>query len=85
MKLKLPFPIKVYRVKSSRRNPDTGEILCRWAVELESDGSLYCNCPAGSFSRDCRHKNKVRKFIQEYEPETYKTLKEPRVSKKSKR
>ena len=69
MKIKLPFPVKRYRVASSRKNPDTGEVLCYWIVELESDGSLYCNCPAGSHSRECRHKTNVREFIQEYEPE----------------
>ena len=82
MKLKEPFPIKIYWVKSSRRHPDTGEVLCRWEVELESDGSLHCNCPAGSFSRECRHKAEVRKFIQKNEPE--KNLK-PMPKKRTKR
>lgn len=79
MKIKLSIPIKNYRVASSRRNPDTGEILCYWTITLENDGSLYCNCPAGSFRQECRHKTRVRKFIQRYEPE--KILKPPKKNR----
>lgn len=65
MKLKLSHLVKKYKVASSRRHPDTGEILCYWTVELESDGSLYCNCPAGSFKKKkCRHIQIVEKHLQ---------------------
>jgi len=64
MKIKLAVPIKKFKVPSKRKNPDTGEVLCYWIVELLSNGKLDCNCPAGSFRRNCRHKQIIKKYLQ---------------------
>ena len=57
MKIKLEYPIEIFKVRSTSE-PDTfHEVL------LYSDGSLSCDCIAGTFSKECRHKIKVRKFI----------------------
>ena len=69
MKVKLPIPIKIYRVMSSQKHPDTGEPLCRYRVELYSDGKLYCDCVAGRMNKRCRHKIIAYEFIQKYEPD----------------
>ena len=57
MKIKLKYPIEVFKVRSTSEPNTFHEVL------LYSDGSLNCDCIAGSFSKECKHKIKVHKFI----------------------
>jgi hypothetical protein len=56
MKLKVPYPKRRFKIPS-KSEPGHFHI-----VELWSDGSLECDCVAGSYKRECRHK----KFIKEH-------------------
>ena len=66
MKIKLPqkyIPVKIYKVVS-RSEPGLYH-----SVVLCADGSLYCNCIAGSYKKMCFHQIRVREHIQKNEPE----------------
>ena len=34
-----------------------------YLVEKMADGSLRCDCPAGLFNRECRHKSLIREKL----------------------
>lgn len=58
MKIKFPekyIIVKIYRIRSK------SEIGLYHTVELAKDGSLYCDCVAGSFNKSCCHKNIIIK------------------------
>jgi len=57
MKIKLEYPVRIFRVRSTSE-PDLFH-----EVVLYSDGSFSCDCQAGLFNRECKHKIKVRKFL----------------------
>ena len=46
--------LEKWNVRSSK---DPGKL---YLVEKLSDNSLQCDCPAGMFKRDCRHKRLIR-------------------------
>lgn len=80
MKLKdIEFTVRSFRVPSKSH---TGVY---YTVELSNKGNLWCDCQAGQYRRLCSHSIKVREFLQKYEPEIYKTLKEPKSAQKSKK
>ncbi len=81
MIIKLPVPIKNYRVRSRTIHPDTGKPLELHLIELFSDGKLYCDCIAGKMGRLCWHKIKVYNYVSRNEPE--KMLKPIRIKKKA--
>ena len=82
MKIKLSkhyIPVKSYRV-ISKSEPDFWHTIILYA-----DGSMDCDCIAGSYNKMCSHQIRVREHIKKNEPEIYKTLKEPKVAQKSKK
>lgn len=50
MKINIPIPIKMWKVKSK------SEANTYYMVGLSSDGTFQCSCTAGKFNRECRHK-----------------------------
>ena len=47
---------KVYKVKSSRGDKE-------YQVQMDSSGSLACECPGYGFRRRCRHIDQVQKSL----------------------
>ena len=47
---------KVYKVKSSRGDKE-------YQVQMDSSGSLACECPGYGFRRRCRHIDEVQKSL----------------------
>lgn len=68
MKIDVEGTIKTFRV------PSKSEKGVNRRVELTNKGRLFCDCPAGSFNRNCRHKKAVIKHIEKngYPPEQEK-------------
>ena len=73
------IPVKIYKVMS-RREPGLYH-----SVVLYADGSIDCNCVAGSYNRMCSHQIKVRKHIQKDEPKLWQKIKKTTKEKKKKR
>ena len=58
------YCVKRFKVKS-KSNPNSFHHL-----ELLSNGKIICDCYAGVFNRDCRHKKLVKEKLQKYEQTT---------------
>jgi len=58
MEITLPYPIKAYLIPS-KSEPGRSHRVTLW-----SDDKLACDCIAGGFKKNCKHKEKVRKHIK---------------------
>ena len=47
---------------------DDDEPKARYTLQEKKGGVLVCDCPAGSFSRKCKHKGFVQRFRDAGEP-----------------
>lgn len=66
-------PIKMFKVESSHRNPDTSEPIF-YRVELFANGEMFCNCMAGSFRRKCRHQLQILDELSEKYGDVWKAI-----------
>jgi len=57
MKINIEHTIKRFKVLS---RSEKGKFRI---VELNNNGKLSCNCPAGEWSRPCRHKEVIVKHL----------------------
>ena len=58
MKIDVELTIKTFDVLSS------SEIGTYRTVELTNKGRLFCDCPAGSFNKPCRHKKLISEQLE---------------------
>lgn len=63
MMSKIKWPLKVHseRILETRKYESKTNKGVFWTTSVYTDGRAICDCPAGSFSKNCWHKEDILK------------------------